>query len=149
MYPNPIIQWLLSPLHRWHLASPAHKLTALAAGAGVAYYTHTRKEWEPWKVAVAGVGAAYGTSLILHTVSSGALVQMLGAGAMPMQPMMQQPVQQPAMPGPQPAGLPQGNQNAMGGVIDMRTRRPVPQPRPVQPAQPAQPAQPPMQAQAR
>lgn len=124
MYPqimnSPLLQWLLAPLNRWSVASPVHKAISLAAGAGAAYYCHTRLNWTPAKVAAAGVGSAYGASLVLHTLQGGGLAQLLGAPQMQpaMQPMM------PAQPA-QPAGLPAPGQNGVGNVVDMRTRQPV------------------------
>lgn len=102
MYPNggiPLVQWLLSPMMRWHLASIGHKAVSLAAGAGVAYYAHTRWQWEPWKIAAAGLGTAYGTSLVLHTAGG-------------MMTMPQQAAPQPFAAGMQPPALMPGGQVA-------------------------------------
>jgi len=101
---NSPLSWLLAPLQRWHLASPLHKALSVAAGAGVAYYTHTRKGWVPWKVAAAGVGTAYSTSLVLHTVkqyqigAQGAPPALQGAQAPMMDGRPQYVPQQPAAP---------------------------------------------------
>jgi len=128
MMASPLLQWLLSPLNRWSLASPVHKALSLAAGAGVAYYCHTRKGWTPAKVAAAGVGSAYGASLVLHTLQSGGLAGLLGAqpGMAGMQPGMAGMQPQMPMQGQMPAGLPAAPQGQpMGNVVDMRSRVPV------------------------
>lgn len=117
-----MIQYLLAPINRWHLASPGHKVISLLAGAGVSYYVHTRKGWEPFKVAAAGLGTAYGVSLVLHTVSSGVLASLLQPTMLqPAQPMGMAPqalgaAQPQAIPAPQAKAAP---------VVDMRTRQPV------------------------
>lgn len=118
MYPmsSPLVQWLMAPLNRWHLASPLHKLLALGAGAGVAYYVRTRKDWTPAKTAMAGVGAAYGASLLIHT---------LGQGGFGMMMMQAQPAQVPQMGVPMQQALPAAQPQGMGTVVDMKTRQPV------------------------
>jgi len=55
----------LSPIQRWRDATPIHKLLALGAAAGSAYYFHSKGADEK-TVALTAVGAAYGASLLLH-----------------------------------------------------------------------------------
>lgn len=66
-------QIAMSPLNRWQQASIAHKLIAIGAGAGLAYYLHKRG-MDDLAVAGAGLAAAYGASIVMHypAVSSGA-----------------------------------------------------------------------------
>jgi len=54
-----------APVQRWNQASGTHKIISVAAGAGIAYYLHSRGMANA-AVAVAGVGAAYATSMIMH-----------------------------------------------------------------------------------
>lgn len=54
-----------SPIRRWQQTSVTHKAFAIAAGAGMAWWLH-KKGMDDLAVAAAAVGAAYGTSAIMH-----------------------------------------------------------------------------------
>ncbi len=54
-----------APITRWGQSSMIHKLAAAGAGAGLAYYLHTRGMADT-AVAVAGVGGAYVASMLMH-----------------------------------------------------------------------------------
>lgn len=54
-----------APITRWGQSSLLHKIAAAGAGAGLAYYLHSRGMADP-AVAVAGIGGAYVTSMLLH-----------------------------------------------------------------------------------
>lgn len=58
-------QIAMSPLQRWQQASLMHKIVALGAGAGLAYYLH-KKGVEDLAVAGAGLATAYGASMVMH-----------------------------------------------------------------------------------
>lgn len=55
----------LSPVQRWQQASLTHKVIAVAAGAGMAWWLH-KKGMDDLAVAAAGLGAAYGASALMH-----------------------------------------------------------------------------------
>jgi hypothetical protein len=54
-----------APITRWNQSSMIHKVVAAGAGAGLAYYLHTRGMADA-AVAVAGVGGAYVASMMMH-----------------------------------------------------------------------------------
>ena len=54
-----------APITRWNQSSIIHKIVAAGAGAGLAYYLHTRGMADA-AVAVAGVGGAYVASMVMH-----------------------------------------------------------------------------------
>lgn len=54
-----------APITRWGQASMLHKLVAAGAGAGLAYYLHTRGMADT-AVAFAGIGGAYAASMLMH-----------------------------------------------------------------------------------
>lgn len=54
-----------APITRWNQSSILHKIVAAGAGAGLAYYLHTRGMADT-AVAVAGVGGAYVASMVMH-----------------------------------------------------------------------------------
>jgi hypothetical protein len=54
-----------APITRWNQSSIVHKVVAAGAGAGLAYYLHTRGMADA-AVAVAGVGGAYVASMMMH-----------------------------------------------------------------------------------
>ena len=54
-----------APITRWGQSSLLHKLAAAGAGAGLAYYLHTRGMADS-AVAVAGIGGAYVASMLMH-----------------------------------------------------------------------------------
>lgn len=68
-----------APITRWNQSSMLHKIIAAGAGAGLAYYLHT-KGMADGAVAVAGVAGAYATSMLMHYPAV-ARQAMAGAGA--------------------------------------------------------------------
>lgn len=68
-----------APIARWNQSSILHKVIAAGAGAGLAYYLHT-KGMADGAVAVAGVAGAYATSMLMHYPAV-ARQAMAGAGA--------------------------------------------------------------------
>lgn len=54
-----------APITRWNQSSVVHKVVAAGAGAGLAYYLHTRGMADA-AVAVAGVAGAYAASMVMH-----------------------------------------------------------------------------------
>lgn len=76
-----------APITKWSQAGLLHKVIAAGAGAGLAYYLHTRGMADT-AVAVAGVGGAYVTSMVLHYPSiarqtAGAPANGAGVQALP------------------------------------------------------------------
>jgi len=121
MVGSSLIPWLFAPLSRWHLASPVHKLVAVAAGAGVAYYVHTKRGWAPWQVTAAGVGTAYTTSLALHTA---ALVHASIAQAQAQAVLAAAPQAKAALPAQeaQPEAQEAAPQQEQSNVVDLQAR---------------------------
>jgi len=77
---GPLRELAMAPVRRWSQTSLFHKVIAAGAGAGLAYYLHT-KGMADAAVAVAGLGGAYVTSAIMHypkVVQNGGSV--LGSG---------------------------------------------------------------------
>jgi hypothetical protein len=64
-----------APIARWNQSSIVHKVVAAGAGAGLAYYLHTRGMADA-AVAVAGVGGAYVASMMMHYPSMARQVAM-------------------------------------------------------------------------
>lgn len=54
-----------APITRWGQSGMLHKLAAAGAGAGLAYYLHSRGMADS-AVAVAGIGGAYVASMLMH-----------------------------------------------------------------------------------
>ena len=77
---------VMSPVRRWNQSSTMHKIIALSAGAGIAYYLH-KKEYADLPVAAAGLAAAWGTSALMHYPAvAGTVVQApisVAPGALP------------------------------------------------------------------
>jgi hypothetical protein len=98
-----LTQVAMSPLQRWQQATFAHKIVALGAGAGLAYYLHKRGMAD-LAVAGAGLAAAYGTSMVMHypAVSQGAPAAAAAAAA-------------PALPAPNVNGMAAYARQALGG----------------------------------
>jgi hypothetical protein len=94
----------MSPLQRWQQTSFTHKIVAVGAGAGLAYYLH-KKGMADLAVAGAGLAAAYGTSMVMHypTVSQGVPAAAASAGAAP------------ALPAPNVEGMAAYARQALGG----------------------------------
>lgn len=113
----------LSPIQRWQQASLTHKVLAVAAGAGMAWWLHN-KGMDDLAVAAAGVGAAYGASALMHypQVMTAAPV----AGAAPVSPQ--------ALPAAQVNGMAARAQAALTSGT-----APLPAP-PAQPQPASQPA---------
>lgn len=78
----------MAPVRRWGQSSISHKVIAAGAGAGLAYYLHTRGMADV-AVAVVGLGGAYATSALMHSrqvvpaVNGSALSSAPVAGALP------------------------------------------------------------------
>jgi hypothetical protein len=119
----------MSPLQRWQQASFTHKIVAVGAGAGLAYYLH-KKGMADIAVAGAGLAAAYGTSMVMHypAVSQGVPAMPAANAAVPALPApnvdgmahyARQALGGGALPAPQPAA--QG-----GGVVTRSAPAPSP-----------------------
>jgi hypothetical protein len=129
-----------APITRWNQSSMLHKVVAAGAGAGLAYYLHTRGMADA-AVAVAGVGGAYVASMMMHYPSMARQVAM-GVPANGQAVQALPPAQVAAMNGMAQQMMQQGL--AGYAPIPMRPGA-VPAPRapgiPVQPMQPVQPPQ--------
>jgi hypothetical protein len=98
MYGNPMAglaglaqtlsQLVSSPVQRFGQSTTIHKVIAVGAGAGTAYYLH-KKGMADAAVAAAGIGAAYATSMAMHYPQVAAQPPAVAAGAAP-----------PALPAP-------------------------------------------------
>jgi len=110
---NGFVQWLLSPLSSWHVASMQQKLLVGAAGAGAGWYLYTRKKdaWATWKIIAAALGVSYATSMLLNAAGQ------FGASA-PQQPQMAAPAPAVAPPAPSPPAGSQGLPEPSGGVFE-------------------------------
>jgi hypothetical protein len=99
-----ITQLAMSPLQRWQQATFTHKIVAVGAGAGLAYYLH-KKGMADLAVAGAGLAAAYGTSMVMHypAVTQGVPAPAGANGAAP------------ALPAPNVEGMAHYARQAMGG----------------------------------
>jgi hypothetical protein len=76
----------LAPMQRWSQTPVMHKLIMAGAGAGVAYYLHKRGLTDA-TVAVGGIGAAYGASMLMHAPAIvGAPMQSNGAPVLALPP---------------------------------------------------------------
>ena len=75
-------QLVSAPVQRFGQSTTIHKLIAVGAGAGTAYYLH-KQGLADVTVAAAGIGAAYATSMVMHypTVAGGQLPAANGAAA--------------------------------------------------------------------
>jgi len=124
-----------APITRWNQSSVIHKVVAAGAGAGLAYYLHTRGMADA-AVAVAGVGGAYVASMMMHYPTMARQVAMgVPANGQPAQALP--PAQVAAMNGIAQQMMAQG----MGSyaAVPMRpTAGPV-QGAPGMPVQPAAP----------
>jgi len=80
--PDTIKNVAKAPLERWNQSSTTHKVVAASAGVALAYYLR-KKGMADAAVAVAGVAAAYGTSMVLHVPSVTRGVPAQAAGALP------------------------------------------------------------------
>lgn len=90
---NPFVKWLMSPVSEWQHATIGHKLFVGASGASLFWYLYKYKSgWPLWQRALASLGAAYGVSIVLNSVSRFAVPSNalpMGAPA-PQMPMQQQ-----------------------------------------------------------
>jgi len=143
-----------APIARWNQSSMFHKLVAAGAGAGLAYYLHT-KGMADAAVAVAGVAGAYATSMLLHyptvarqVVNGGTGSAATTAQALPpaqvaaMNQMAQQMMGQGLAGGVPAQRFPGGPQ--MAAPIPGAPVQPIQRQAPVQPAMPFSPGQPPV-----
>jgi hypothetical protein len=73
-------QLAVSPIKKWQQTSILHQIAAVGAGAGMAYYLH-KKGVEDMVVAAAGLGTAYGTSMLMHYPGVVQEAGLLGQGA--------------------------------------------------------------------
>jgi hypothetical protein len=99
MYGNPMAglaglaqtlsQLVSAPVQRFGQSTTIHKVIAVGAGAGTAYYLH-KKGLADAAVAAAGIGAAYATSMVMHYPQvAGAQVPAVANGAVPALPAPQ------------------------------------------------------------
>jgi hypothetical protein len=79
-------QLVSAPVQRFGQSTTVHKLIAVGAGAGTAYYLH-KQGLADVTVAAAGIGAAYATSMVMHYPSvAGAQLPAANAAAPPALP---------------------------------------------------------------
>lgn len=98
-----LTQVAMSPLQRWQQATFTHKIIAVGAGAGLAYYLH-KKGMADLAIAGAGAAAAYGASMVMHypAVSQGLPAPAAAAAA-------------PALPAANVNGMAAYARQALGG----------------------------------
>lgn len=137
----------MSPVRRWGQASVTHKIIAAGAGAGLAYFLH-KKGMADAAVAVAGLGGAYATSMMMHsreivgTPANGAALPngQQAAGALPAAQVQNMAAQAQAVMNGQSNGSSNGMSGQWGalGPVKNNASQPVgappasaPQPQPV------------------
>jgi hypothetical protein len=126
MYGNPMAglaglaqtfsQLVSAPVQRFGQSSTVHKLIAVGAGAGTAYYLH-KQGLADVTVAAAGIGAAYATSMVMHYPGVSGAQLPAAAGAPPALPA-------PNGASPQADAMAQQAANVLGmGAVPRRVRR--------------------------
>jgi hypothetical protein len=126
MYGNPMAglaglaqtlsQLVSAPVQRFGQSTTVHKIIAVGAGAGTAYYLH-KKGLADATVAAAGIGAAYAASMVMHYPTVAGAPQV-AAGAAP--PALPAPAG--AQPSPQANSMAQQAEAVLGMGAGPRQR---------------------------